>query len=130
MPPRFQDDAASLPKSAASAEMEVDRQRPAVGQDAQGQRAKILQQGDLSEKRKNTQSLNYMIRSGIAGGMAGCAVSDLCAGKDKEPSANTTSRPKRRSLPLTVSRSSSKPPLLNLPSIAARGPVCLSLCGR
>lgn len=77
---------------------------------------------------KNTRSLDYVWRSGIAGGVAGCAVSR------PKPSERTSilyvltfSRPKRSSHRSTASRFSSSRTTRSLPSTRGLGPV---LAGR
>ena len=76
MPPRFQDNGAVLSKPATSSEMEAEKKNFVIDHDAQVQGSnKLLREDSNEQKNKiNKQSMDYVIRSGIAGGLAGCAV--------------------------------------------------------
>lgn len=71
----------------------------------------------------NKRSLDYVLRSGCAGGLAGCAVSEClvwCTRRLNEENTDN-SRQKQLSHHLTESKSSSKRRTLNLPNIPGAG---------
>ena len=72
MPPPLHDGAA-LPNPTPSPDMEQGKKSAGINQEAKDQRAN-LQPRDLGKEKINKQSMDYMIRSGLAGGLAGCVV--------------------------------------------------------
>lgn len=72
-------------------------------------------------KRLDKQSLDYILRSGLAGGLAGCAVSAVVARPLAPQLANMLNRPKLSSDPSIESRSSSKPRILISQNILGAG---------
>ena len=71
-------------------------------------------------KKPNKQSLDYVWRSGLAGGLAGSAVCDTQNTRD-EVLIVCYNRPKQSSLLSTASRSFSKPAIPNSQSTPAPG---------
>ena len=79
MPPRFQDNGAISSRHKSASEMEAEEDRVTTSRDSQAHSSSTLRQIDLDEPKrtKNKQSMDYMLRSGLAGGLAGCAVNSL-----------------------------------------------------
>jgi hypothetical protein len=72
-------------------------------------------------KRLDKQSLDYILRSGLAGGLAGCAVSAVIARSLEPQLANLLNRPKLLSDHSIESRFYFRPRILNLQNILGAG---------
>ena len=81
----------------------------------------IVRKGVGGRKAKNKQSLDYVLRTGLAGGLAGCAVWSSCSLDSIALYAHLYPRPKLPSAPSTASKSSSKPPTPNSPNTPVLG---------
>lgn len=74
-----------------------------------------------NQRHRNKQNLDYALRTGVAGGFAGCAVCTLLSAT--EVRINVARRPKHSLDPSIVSKSYSKRPTLSLPNIPVLGSV-------
>ena len=82
--------------------------------------AAAIRDSEEGKGKLNKRSLDYALRSGLAGGLAGCAVGHTSTIASVFMLMRSH-RPKLLSVPWIVSRSFSKPRILNSPSILAAG---------
>ena len=119
MPPRLQENVAVFADPPGPTAMEADGSKPKAGSEARAGLSE--QESAVAKRKKDRQSLDYIIKSGIAGGLAGCAVGVSSTTPPKASSANIALRQKQSSALSTASRSSSKPRPPNSPNTAAHG---------
>jgi hypothetical protein len=120
---------AASPRSSGMAENPEDTTAPAAA-DRVRSKERTNDSTIKDVKAVDKRSLDYVLRSGLAGGLAGCAVGSirLYFGLIKILIHTVISRPKLSLLPLIESKSSSKHRIHSLRNILEVGPVWPWLC--
>lgn len=84
MPQAYQGNATNNPQTSASVEMGGGRGEPDAASRQPLSGGTIAPRESRSWKSRNKQSLDYVLRTGLAGGLAGCAVSTPQLSNSKE----------------------------------------------